>query len=383
MLRKWFCALTLLVMLGFVSTPQAEAGKYGSGRSSSGFSSRSSSFGSRSSSFGGSRVSQSSTPKYSSGTKQSSSPPKYSSGSKPSPPPKYSSGSKTDPKPSGSKYGSGSPDTGSSKYGSKGKGFATGGNPSGSSSSTGPPKSGNKLDPGGQLAQQKFDSKNSYKPQAPKTEWKDPKTGQTRSFTQAEKGQVDTVRKTVTHERYITYETRYHDFYGPYGYAGRPMVYYSDPFGPFFYLWLFDRCTADERARWAYNHRSEMDDARWRDMVRRDADLEARVRALEAEKKARDPNYVPPAMKDNPDLMYNPDFVNAAYNPTGASYERPPEVSPEKWRSMSEQEQHQYWVNKHHSGPSAGTVLFWLLMVVLVGAVVVFVIWFIFVRETP
>jgi len=343
MLRKWFCALALAA---FILTPQAEAGKYGSGRSSSGFSSRSASF-------GGSRVSQSSTPKYSSGPKPST--PKYSSGTKQSStPPKYSSGTKSDPKPSGSKYGSGTPPSTGSKYGSKGKGFATGNPP------TGPPKSGNKLDQGGQMAQQKLDSKNSFKPQAPKTEWKDPKTGQTRNFTPAEKAQVDTVRKTVTHERYITYETRYHDFYGPYGYAGRPMIYYSDPFGPFFYLWLFDRCTAEERARWAYNHRSEMDDARWRDMVKRDADLEARVRALEAEKRARDPNYVPAAMKDNPDLMYNPDFVNAAYNPSPAVYHPPPPSS----------------------GPSAGTVLFWLLMVVLVGAVVVFVIWFIFVRET-
>jgi len=208
------------------------------------------------------------------------------------------------------------------------------------------------------MAQQKLDSKNSFKPQAPKTEWKDPKTGTTRSFTKQEQAQVDTVRKTVTHERYITYETRYNDFYGPY--MGRPVVYYSDPFGPFFYLWLFERCSAEERARWAYNHRDQLDDARYRDMVKRDADLEARVRALEAEKKARDPNYVPSGLSDNPDLMYNKDFVNAAYNPSPAVYHPPPPST----------------------GPSAGTVLFWLLIIVLVGALVVFVIWFVFVRET-
>lgn len=120
--------------------------------------------------------------------------------------------------------------------------------------------------------------------------------------------------RNITHERYVTRETRVGSFYAPYYGRAYAPVYYHDPFGPFFYLWLFDRASADQRAAWAYNHRDQIDDARWQDMVRKDATLEARVRQLEAEKRVRDPNYVPAELKDQPDLMYSDEFVQAAYN---------------------------------------------------------------------
>lgn len=95
-----------------------------------------------------------------------------------------------------------------------------------------------------------------------------------------------------------------------------PVQHYSDPFGPFFYMWLFQNASSNDRAQWAYNHRSEISDDRWRDMVTKDAQLEARVKQLEAEKAPRDPKYVPPEMKGNEDLMYSEEFVKAAYNET-------------------------------------------------------------------
>jgi hypothetical protein len=362
MLKTWLgtAALTVAILLSSGST--ADAGKYGSGRSGSGFSSSSS----------GRSYSSGSKPSYSApASKPSYSAPKpsipagrsYSSGGS-TPAPKYSSGSpapKATPAPSssGGKYSSGGSTPAPIP---KGKSYSSGGTSNPGSPATGPPKSKNNLDAGGAQAQQKLDSKASYlQSKAPAATYKDPKTGTEKKFSEADKKHVETIRTTVTHERYITRSTRVETFYGP-TYIHRPTVYYSDPFGPFFYLWLLDR-SLDDRARWAYHHRQQMDDARYRDMVAKDAALEARIRQLEAEKLQRDPNYVPAAMKDQPDLMYNDAYVNAAYNPTPAVYTQPPPRAP-------------------GSGPSAGTVLMWFLIIIVVIVVVSFVVWFIFIRET-
>jgi hypothetical protein len=37
---------------------------------------------------------------------------------------------------------------------------------------------------------------------------------------------------------------------------------------------------------------------------------------LQAENAAVDPNYIDPEFADNPDLMYEQEYVEAAYNPT-------------------------------------------------------------------
>jgi hypothetical protein len=117
--------------------------------------------------------------------------------------------------------------------------------------------------------------------------------------------------KSLPKEKIDNHSERVQTFYGPPP-ANYAPVHYSDPFGPFFYLWLFDKASANDRAQWAYNHRSEMDDERWKDMCAKDKQLEARVKQLEAEKKEKDPNYVPAELQDNPDLMYDSDFVQAA-----------------------------------------------------------------------
>lgn len=118
--------------------------------------------------------------------------------------------------------------------------------------------------------------------------------------------------RSMDHERWVTRETREHHFYHHYyGYSG-PIVHYSDPYSTFFWLWLLDR-NLEERAIWAYHHRADMDTARYRDLLAKDAKLEARIRQLEAEKVARDPGYVPAGM--DPDLPYTDEYVNAAVNP--------------------------------------------------------------------
>ena len=128
--------------------------------------------------------------------------------------------------------------------------------------------------------------------------------------------QDSTVKKTITHERYITYEDRSRSFYG--GYYGRPMnpsysVFGGNPcFNMFFWMWLMEKADHNERANWAYNHRSQMSDAEFKALCVKDTNLEARVKELEKKGQAQDPNYVPAAMADNPDLMYNAHFVKAA-----------------------------------------------------------------------
>jgi hypothetical protein len=125
--------------------------------------------------------------------------------------------------------------------------------------------------------------------------------------------QVQTVRRYVTHERYVTYDNRANTFYG--GFYGSPM-YYHDPFSPFLMGWIMsDALNSHDRAMWMYHHQSDMDSSRYEEMLRKDAKLQAEIDQLKAQNVARDPSYVPPQMAENPDLMFNKDFVDASYNP--------------------------------------------------------------------
>jgi len=90
-------------------------------------------------------------------------------------------------------------------------------------------------------------------------------------------------------------------------YYSRPQVvrevhYYNDSFNPFFMLWLLDR-SANDRALWAYHHRDQMDNERYKELLAKDADLEKHIKDLEAQGIKKDPNYKPQGVDD--DLMYN------------------------------------------------------------------------------
>ena len=163
----------------------------------------------------------------------------------------------------------------------------------------------------------------------------------------------NTVKNTITHERYVTYETRSRGFYG--GYYGRPMDPYYNTFSAnpcynmFFWMWLMEKANDNERTAWAYNHRSNLSDSEWQALCKKDAQLEARVKQLEGKGAAADPNYVPAEMKDNPDLMYNAHFVQAAA--------------------------------EENSGPGVGTVLLWIFGTLAVVAIIGGGIYFFCVRE--
>ncbi len=89
------------------------------------------------------------------------------------------------------------------------------------------------------------------------------------------------------------------------------MVYYHDPYHSFFWWWLLDR-SLEERSLWAYHHRYDMDTARYQALVDSDAALRERVRQLELQQTAVNPNYVPSGI--DTDLMYNDQYVHRAYS---------------------------------------------------------------------
>jgi hypothetical protein len=93
-------------------------------------------------------------------------------------------------------------------------------------------------------------------------------------------------------------------------YTTQPVTIYHDSFNPFFWMWLMDRGQRD-RDLWVYNHRDEMDQDRYRDLVRKDADLERRLNDLDKQGVARDPSYTPPGVDQ--DLMYDDNQVQRAY----------------------------------------------------------------------
>jgi hypothetical protein len=129
------------------------------------------------------------------------------------------------------------------------------------------------------------------------------------------------------------------------------VVVYHDPYSNWFWWWLLTR-DQSTRAAWAYNHQAEMDPARYRDLLAKDQQLEARIRELEAKKQPRDPTYVPPGIDS--DLMYDDGFVDAAVNPQPAP---PPPPTPAR------------------TLPGA---LWRILLVLLVMA---FVVWLVFIKR--
>jgi hypothetical protein len=111
----------------------------------------------------------------------------------------------------------------------------------------------------------------------------------------------------VTHETLETRPQREQVFRR---YATQPVTVYHDSFSPFFWLWLMDRSQHD-RDMWVYNHRDEMDQQRYNDLARKDADLERRLNDLQQQGVAHDPSYTPPGVDQ--DLMYDDNHVQQVY----------------------------------------------------------------------
>lgn len=327
--------LAAVLLAGFPLDTLAKSYSSGSGRSYSS---------SRGSSSSGSRSSGSS-----SGSRGSSSGSGSSSSGRSS-----SSGSKSFGSGAGKSYSSGSSQNNSSKSYSSGKSYNA--TPRWSFSSD--KKSD---DAGSQSSKFTFDSAaarakkeessqrslNAYKesqnpkPAANNGEVRTPATGQS-----SRDDYWPASRRTVyvpAREIILTRPARMSTLFRPY--YSRPIVVYNDPFGSFFWWWLLDQ-SLENRALWAYHHRNSMDSARYQALVEHDAELEARVRQLEAEKVATNPNFVPAGV--DRDLMYSDKYVQRAYS------NRP---------------------------TTTGRVAFWMLTTVAVAGTGCFLVWLVFFKR--
>lgn len=373
----------LLAMTLIVDGSMAFAGKsYSSGRSSgSSYSGRSysgggSSYSGRSYSSGSSSKSGSSSYKPSYSPSTSSSGKSYSSGKSSYTPSKpYTPSYTPSTSSSGKSYSSGSKSSSSKSYSSKpytpsytpsspsGKSYSSDSNSnSGSKSKYSGGSSTNQPPPVGKPASSNFNGGMSQSAKheesrvryqaanAPKQTYTPP--GSTKPI-KTNPTQVQNVRRHVTHERYVTYDNRASVFYG--GYYGHP-VYYHDPFSPFLWGWIMsDSINSHQRALWMYHHQNDMDEARYQAMLAKDAKLQAELEALKAANMARDPNYVPEQMQDNPDVMYNKEFVEASYNPVAVET-----------------------VSSSSGAAGVISVLFWTIVILGIGGIFLY---FMFVKE--
>jgi hypothetical protein len=170
--------------------------------------------------------------------------------------------------------------------------------------------------------------------------------GATRPIDPGDK-RVEEIRRDTDPGRWVTREQRRRAvFPNP---PPPPVVIYHDPYSNWFWWWLLTQ-DLNTRALWAYHHQRDMDEARYRDLLTKDQQLEARVRELEAKKVPRDPAYAPPGV--DPDLMYDDGFVEAAVNP------QPPPPPPDSRRT-------------------AGA--FWRIVLIL--AVMAFLVWLVFIKR--
>lgn len=280
-----------LILFLLVSTVSA-APKYSSGKNSytppskpsSGYTAPSSkpSYTSKPSS-GSSYTSGSKT--YSSGVSKSSSEHTPSVAPKTTPSHEYSSGSK--------KYSSSS--TNSNQY-STSKKVDTGGGWYDDLSSSGKQK----------------DSQDAYNPPAPyvppKYEYKTP-AGQTKEYNYSD---VNKVRNKVDYEKYQQYDTRNQKTFEKY--SGQTTTPYNDAINVWFWLWLLDQ-SLDTQAEWVYNHKNEIDEARYKEILKKTPGIDVKLDALEKSNKEKDPSFVPPAIENDADLQYNKDYVEKVIRP--------------------------------------------------------------------
>jgi len=187
---------------------------------------------------------------------------------------------------------------------------------------------------------------------APATEYRNPK-GEVVKIDPKDR-KIQELRSELSEEKWRNRELRHRTFYSTY--YSRPVVIYHDPYPSVFWWWLLDR-SIEQQALWAYHHRASMDAARYNELLGRNAELRARVAALEAQKVPVDPTFKPAGMTDR-DMMYDDNFVNAVYNP--APKPRPVQV---------------------YHGPSATTVLKWLGIVALSLLILCLLVWLIFVKK--
>ena len=122
------------------------------------------------------------------------------------------------------------------------------------------------------------------------------------------------IQPEVRQERVINHVTVYH-YQHPYDYYwGRPVGYGIGPYSNGFW-WMMMEWDAQRRADWLYHNQARLSAEAYAEGAR-DAAVQQRLAALEAQKVPRDVNYVDPEFASDPTDQYDQNYVEAAYNPT-------------------------------------------------------------------
>jgi hypothetical protein len=211
-----------------------------------------------------------------------------------------------------------------------------------------PKPAGGSFDRAAAAAQRREESKAVFtQASKPRPTYKTP-SGETRPLDPSDK-RVEEIRRDTNPGRWATREQRRHEvFPNP---PPAPVIIYHDPYSSWFWWWLLTR-DQQSRAMWAYHHQNDMDAARYRDLLAKDQQLEARIRELEVKKLPRDPTYAPSGV--DADLMYDDGFVEAAVNPQPPP---PPPLPP----------------SRHLAGA------LWRIVVIL--TIMAFLVWLVFIKR--
>lgn len=180
------------------------------------------------------------------------------------------------------------------------------------------PSTKSKYDSGASSAKARTDSRASYKPksQAAKTSYTSPSG---KSVKIDPKSTSTQRARSITSDQYANRSTRVeHHYHTTYGdrysyYRSQPSIYIGGGYSCLFWYSMLD-WNLDRRARWMYHNQHNMDQALYQQQLAENAQLKAQVAAMSGTDINKD--YVDSEFKDNPDLMYSDEFVNAAYNPT-------------------------------------------------------------------
>lgn len=115
-------------------------------------------------------------------------------------------------------------------------------------------------------------------------------------------------------------EKHYHHHYGPrYDYyRSQPIIDIGGGFSCLFWYAMMD-WSLERRALWLYHHQSTVNSDLYTKQLE-NAQLKAEIERLKARKVIVDANYVDNEFRDNPDLMYDDNYVKAVYNPDQDSW---------------------------------------------------------------
>lgn len=207
-------------------------------------------------------------------------------------------------------YGRGSYSSGSKSSSSSSRSSSGSSSRSYSSSSSGKSYSSNKSPSSSSSSKPSSSSKSSFFGKAEKAQARQDSKATFEKY-KASQQSYDYL-KSQPKESYSTRPTRQQTVFKTYYSQPQPQVVYRDStWNPFFWMWLLDR--PNQQAAWVYNHRSEISDERYKELVAKNKDLETQIKALEDKKAVKDPSYAPQEI--DKDLMYSDDYVKAVQEP--------------------------------------------------------------------